>query len=260
MAGEGQMLRAAREDKKWSLISTEETTKISVRYIKALEEENYGLLPGETYVKGYLRTYAKQLGLNSDEIIELYKSSIISEAGPIFEPSPKLRKFRPIWVRPAMIGIVAVLTIVLVIEIVGLSHSGKKLVDSSYVPAALPSPPQTEAVKPLPSVPKAETATPVPQTTPPNVEVASTDGLTAQLVFTQPCWIEVKVDGQPPFQAMYGAGTSKEVKGTSKIELVSVGNAGGLSVTLNGKPYPSLGTAGQVVHNVTLTPDTLKSL
>ena len=36
--------------------------KLHVRYIQALEEEDYEILPGTTYVKGYLRTYAKQLG------------------------------------------------------------------------------------------------------------------------------------------------------------------------------------------------------
>jgi cytoskeleton protein RodZ len=141
----------------------------------------------------------------------------------------------------------------LVIAIPFLSHSGKTSADTQYVPAALPSAPKSEPSTPSQSAPE-------PQSTQQNVEVATTEGLTAQLVFTQPCWIEVKVDGQPPFQATYEAGTSKEVKGISKIELVSVGNAGGLSVTLNGKAYPNLGAAGQVVRNVILTPDTLKSL
>jgi len=95
MAGEGQMLRSAREEKQWSFIDTEETTKIRVRYIQALEEENYGILPGATYVKGYLRTYAKQLGLDSDEIIALYNDSIIPEVKPVLESSHRLERARP---------------------------------------------------------------------------------------------------------------------------------------------------------------------
>lgn len=86
------------------------------------------------------------------------------------------------------------------------------------------------------------------------------DGLTARFVFKQTCWIEVKVDGRPSITGTYSAGASKEVKGAKKIELVSVGNAGGLTITLNGKTLPSLGKSGRVLHNVILTTDTLKSL
>jgi hypothetical protein len=67
----------------------------------------------------------------------------------------------------------------------------------------------------------------------------------------------VRVDGQPSFQGTFTTGTTKEVKGTNKIELVSVGNAGGLSVTLNGKALPSLGKSGEVLSNVVLTKENL---
>ena len=242
------MLQAAREEKQWSFTYTEEITKIRVRYIQALEEEKYEILPGTTYAKGYLRTYAKQLGLNPDEIIALYNSSATPEPIPVLESPKNLVKVRPLWLRPAILGSMAVLAIVLVIAIAALSQSGNKLLDSPYAPAALPSAPQTEVTTPSPSVP-------VPN--PENVVAATQEGLTAQLVFTQPCWIEIKVDGQPPFQGTFVAGTSKEVKGTDKIELVTVGNAGGLSVTLNGKALPSLGKAGEVLRNVVLTKDNL---
>lgn len=271
MAGEGQLLRAAREEKKWSLTDTEEITKISVRYIQALEEEEYGILPGTTYVKGYLRTYARQLGLNPDEIIEMYKSTTIQEE-PILESPQKLRRLRPYWFRPVVIGSLAVVAMVLIISIASLSPNEKKQVNAPYVPPALPSAPKVEAATPSQAQPSDKAAAPsqgeqsnevaaAPSLEPEkNGEAdaaAFQKGLTAQLVFTQQCWIEVKVDGQPPFQGIFEAGTSKEVKGISKIELLSVGNAGGLSVILNGKAYPNLGTAGQVVRNVILTQDTL---
>ena len=250
MAGEGQMLQAAREEKQWSFTHTEEITKIRVRYIQALEEEKYDILPGTTYAKGYLRTYAKQLGLNPDEIIALYNASETPEPIPVLESPKTLVKVRPLWVRPAIIGSMAVLALVLVITI-ALSQSGSKPVAPPYVPAALPSAPKTEAVTPAP-VPV------VPN--PANVGATTQEGLTAQLVFTQRCWIEVRVDGQPSLRGEFTAGTSKEVKGTDKIELVSVGNSGGLSVTLNGKALPSLGKAGEVVRNVVLTKDYLNKL
>jgi len=251
MAGEGQMLQAAREEKQWSFTDTEEITKINVRYIQALEEEKYEILPGTTYVKGYLRTYAKQLGLNPDEISALYNSSATPEPIPVLESPNILVKVRPLWVRPALLGSMAVLAIVLVIAI-ALSQSGNKPIASPYVPAALPSAPQTKETTPAPSVPV------VPN--PADVAATTQDGLTVQLVFTQPCWIRVQVDGQPFWDAEFKAGTSKEVKGTNKIELVKVGNAGGVSVTLNGKALPSLGKSWAIVNNVVLTKDYLNKL
>ena len=252
MAGEGQMLRAARKEKEWSYLETEETTKIRVRYIQALEEEDYGILPGTTYIKGYLRTYAKHLGLNPDEIMTLYNNSNFPEAEPVQESPQKLVKVRSLGVRPVILGSMAVVVLVLVIAIASFYQPGKKVAGSPYSPTALPSAPKTEEIAPVPSPPV------VPS--PNNVVVATQEGLTAQLVFIQPCWIEVSVDGQSPFQGTYTTGSNKEVKGTSKIELLTLGNAGGLTVTLNGKTLPSLGKSGQVVHNVILTTDTLKSL
>jgi cytoskeleton protein RodZ len=252
MAGEGQMLRAAREERKWSLTETEDTTKISVRYIQALEEEEYKVIPGITYVKGYLRTYAKQLGLNPDEIISLYNSSSTPVAEPIIERPQIMRKSRPVWIRPAIIGAMAILAMGLVIAIASLTNNGKKTADTQF-PTALPSAPKTVETTPSPSVP-------VQQITSPSPEVASQEGLIAQLVFSQRCWIEVRVDGQPSLRGEFPAGTSKEVKGTNKIELVSVGNAGGLSVTLNGKELPSLGKPWEPRYNVVLTKDNLNQL
>ncbi len=72
MAGEGLNMRKAREEKGWSHHDVEDAIKIRVRYLEALENEQYDVLPGPTYSKGFLRTYARHLGLNSDEIINLY--------------------------------------------------------------------------------------------------------------------------------------------------------------------------------------------
>lgn len=258
MAGEGQMLRTARENKLWSLTDTEEVTKIRVRYIQALEEENYGILPGSTYAKGYLRTYAKQLGLNSDDIIALYSASMTIPDDSIDPPVIKTlqvpEKPRARWVRPVIIASIAVLMMIM-FAVKDLYLPGKEIVDNPYTSPPLISAPQTDIPKTPPS-PSVET----PQSTPPIVIDSTQEGLTAQLVFSQPCWIEIRIDGQAPFQGTFEAGTSKEVKGTDKIELVSIGNAGGLTVTLNGRDLPILGKAGEVRRNVVLTKDTLNQL
>lgn len=249
------MLRTAREEKGWSLLETEEITKIRIRYIQALEDEEYRILPGATYVKGYLRTYSKQLGLNPDDIIELYSSSIEPEAAPVIEIPDKMVKSHSLWVRPVIIGSMALAAIALAIGIKTWYQPEGTVSDPTYTSPPLISAPNTETTTPPSAIPE----TPG-KSSPQNVVASTQDGLTAQLVFTQACWIEIKVDDQAPFQGTFAAGTSKEVKGTDKIELVSIGNAGGLSVTLNGKAMPSLGKPGEVLRNVILTKDTLNQL
>lgn len=250
MAGEGQMLQAAREAKQWSFTDTEEITKISVRYIQGLEEENYDVLPGATYAKGYLRTYAKQLGIDPDEIIALYNASAMPEPIPVLVPT-SLVKGRPLWFRPVLIASMAVLALVLVVVIV-VNQSGAGTVEESYSPAALPSGQQAEPVTPAPSDP----AVPDPAA----VVAPTQDGLTAQLTFTKNCWIRFAIDGQPATEELFKAGTTTELNGTSKIVLVKIGNAAGLSATLNGKPLPSFQDGNKVVNNVILDQDTLKTL
>lgn len=251
MAGEGQMLQTARENKGWSLLETEEITKIRVRYIQALEEEDYGILPGATYVKGYLRTYAKQLGLNSDDIIELYSASNQPEdVLPVIERPTKVTPSRSSRLKPVIIGGVALVVITLAFGVKSLYQPKETPRDYTSTPLiTAPDPEITE------SAPK-ESEVPV-QSSPPNVVASTQDGLTAQLVFTQACWLEFKVDSQAPTQATFAAGTTKEIKGTDRIELLSIGNAGGLTVTLNGKTLSSLGKSGEVLRNVVLTKDTL---
>ena len=60
----GNSLRDARVRQGLELPELETQTKIRAKYLKALEEEQFDLLPGEAYVKGFLRTYADRLGLD----------------------------------------------------------------------------------------------------------------------------------------------------------------------------------------------------
>lgn len=270
MAGEGQILRDAREKKGWSLQDAEEVTKIRTRYLEALEAEDYSVLPGSTYAKGFLRTYAKNLGLDSNEVLAFYKSSM-SDSTPNLEPPLTPMRSRPLWLKPAVAALMALAAIGLVIGIAHWSRAPGNQTAADYSPSPLPSAPKAEAPKDqnsaAPQTNAAQStasnsaATTPPASTTPNTDVlaATTDGLDAQLVFTQPCWLVVQTDGQTALQGTFAAGTSKELKASTKIELVTVGNAGGVSITLNGKALPSLGASGQVVRNVILTKDNLKA-
>ena len=65
MPGIGETLREARVRQRVNIEELEQSTKIRAKYLRALENEEFGLLPGPTYVKSFLRTYAEKLGLDA---------------------------------------------------------------------------------------------------------------------------------------------------------------------------------------------------
>src|ERR1700754_1440016 len=69
----GATLREARMRQRIDITDMEVRTKIRAKYLRALENEEWDLLPGPTYVKSFLRTYADALGLDSRALVEEYK-------------------------------------------------------------------------------------------------------------------------------------------------------------------------------------------
>jgi cytoskeletal protein RodZ len=75
----GLLLKKARMDRKISLVDLEETTKIRKRYLEAIEEGNFKLLPGSFYVRAFIKNYAEAVGLDPAEVLSMYQTSIPSE-------------------------------------------------------------------------------------------------------------------------------------------------------------------------------------
>src|ERR671916_1199686 len=70
----GERLREARMRQKVDIAEVEQATKIRAKYLRALENEEFGLLPGSTFVKSFLRTYAQYLGLDAHLLVEEYRA------------------------------------------------------------------------------------------------------------------------------------------------------------------------------------------
>jgi transcriptional regulator with XRE-family HTH domain len=79
----GQKLKAARDEKGISLDQVARDTHIAKRFISSLEEENFDVFPGDTYILGFIRNYADYLGLDAAELITRYKNLKIQE-----QPAP----------------------------------------------------------------------------------------------------------------------------------------------------------------------------
>jgi transcriptional regulator with XRE-family HTH domain len=85
----GEKLKTAREEKGFSLDDAGKDTKISIRYLEALEKEDFSGFPGEAYITGFLRNYGTYLDLDVQELLSLYYALKIQEQ-PI--PEQLLRK------------------------------------------------------------------------------------------------------------------------------------------------------------------------
>jgi cytoskeletal protein RodZ len=73
----GNSLREARLRQDLEFAEVEQATKIRGKYLRALEDEQFDILPGQTYVKGFLRTYAEYLGLDGQLYVDEYNSRYI---------------------------------------------------------------------------------------------------------------------------------------------------------------------------------------
>src|SRR2546430_16899344 len=74
----GTSLREARLRKQVDIVQAEQGTKIRGKYLRALEDEQFELLPAETYVKGFLRTYAEYLGLDGQLYVDEFNSRFVT--------------------------------------------------------------------------------------------------------------------------------------------------------------------------------------
>src|SRR5438046_2315590 len=73
----GNSLREARLRRGIEISQAEQATKIRGKYLRALEDEQFDVLPSDTYIKGFLRTYADYLGLDSQVYVDEYNSRFV---------------------------------------------------------------------------------------------------------------------------------------------------------------------------------------
>lgn len=85
----GQCLQGERESKRISLETVAQKTRISPAYLKALEEDAFQLLPAETYICGFLQSYAKFIHLNPSEVLDLYRRQVKPAGDQILEKTGK---------------------------------------------------------------------------------------------------------------------------------------------------------------------------
>jgi len=231
----GERFRAAREARGLSLSDVAEQIRIRSLYLAAIEEENWNAIGAPVYIRGFLRTYARFLGIDPEEAVAAF-----NRTQPAVPPAPGSPATEP--PAPAtgagrgsvLVGIAAVVAVLLIAFVVYNELTMRRGVTGTGVAQASTEPSPTEAAS----------AAPAPSP-------AAVRAKTLALVFSAPSWLRVTVDGSVSMEGTFPAGTSKTFHG--KSALVRIGNAGGVEVYVDGKDVGKLGKSGDVAeHTFTL--------
>jgi cytoskeleton protein RodZ len=122
----GDTLREARMRQRLDIADVEAKTKIRAKYLRALENEEFGMLPGPTFVKTFLRSYAEVLGLDPHLLVEDYRARYeprdeVEAMHPLGPPGlGRDRRRRPGPPGPWVLGGLALLAVLVTLLVIGL--------------------------------------------------------------------------------------------------------------------------------------------
>ncbi len=230
----GDEFRAAREARHLSLNDVSEQLHIRAVYLDAIEHDDSSFA-APVYVRGFIRTYARFLGLDSETAVASFNAASGPATPKPHEPvaASPLRSGR----RPTPWLWVAALAAAVLMGFVGYKYVELQQKDAGASVAVA-------GVAPSSSPPKRVAAAPVPHH--PRRNPALVLKRTLQVRVTADSWMAVKVDGVAVLEGIVKAGTLKAFHGKSVD--VRAGNAGGVDLTLNGKDLGLMGKPGDVVE------------
>jgi cytoskeletal protein RodZ len=255
MPGLGDEFRAAREARHLSLSDVSEQIHIRSVYLQSIEDEDWSAIAAPVYVRGFLRTYARFLGLDPESAVERFNADM-GESGMRNEPASVRQLGTRTGPSPWLWAAIAIA--VLLVAFVGYkfydnqaggAESGTTVASASASPSAAPSlaaSPTPSDASPAPAGSDAAVgdASPGPVASDAS-PAASSKTKTLVLSITQTSWVLVEIDGQKIAEGIYPAGTVKKFHGKSAS--LRAGNAGGVDVQVNGKDLGPLGASGSVV-------------
>lgn len=235
----GEWLRRQREMREINLRDIADRTKISLRYLEAMEADRFDLLPAPIFAKGFLREYARYVGLSPDEVVNHYLA--VHQPEELDQPGDatliamerKRKKKGRSWTWGLFLLLAGALLLALVALFSWLADKRENQ------PAAAP-PPQVVAPQPAPR-PVAAPPPEVPETPKAPIEVT--------LDFSGECWVKVVVDGKSPIEEIHVQGESMQLEAQQSIA-VRLGNAGAADVQVNGYPFEFDDTPGKAVDLV----------
>ncbi len=229
----GSTLREARVRRSLTLQQVEEDTKIRVKYLQAMENEDFDLIPGTTYAKAFLRTYSTYLGLDANVILQEFSSRGAQRDHEPFSGSSIIGKPRSHRGRNTLVFVAVICLLVLaVIYVLGMDGG-----DGDQGPVTKPSALGLTSASPSPSVSASAPASPSASATPSDeVRVSAADG---------DCWLEVRVGsatGRVLFSGTLNDGATKVFRGAALW--LRLGNPPALRIRVHGTKVPRITETG----------------
>lgn len=245
MASLGQELRRERELRGISLQEISGSTKISLRYLRALEEDHFDVLPGRFFTKSIIRAYAQYCGLEEEAVLNKYHEETQLKEQVHKEEKKKSRTGKALTMNLKRIfpyGLTLILLSTVVLSILYLFPTREKtnLLNFTDIPEAVFA--RDQIPPPLDSF---------------SARFFPEERIFFTINFVEETWLQLYVDGRLTIDGLKYPGDKTEVKAFREIVL-HLGNAGGVAYSLNnelGKPF---GSSGDVVKNIKITTENLQ--
>lgn len=243
MASLGQELRRERELRGISLNEISDSTKISIRYLRALENDKLEILPGKFFTKGIIRAYAKYLGLEEESVLnKYYEDNLLQEQ--LLEKERK-RKERDSTEAPRKIirmfpfGVALIIVALVVLSVLILTPKKSAPLEETFIP-------NSSLQAELPNSPSL-------------FQVDAFQGKKIQLdvSFKERTWIQVYADGELKLDGVKNPGEKIKIRASKEL-LIHLGNAGGVIYRLNNRQGRPFGSSGAVVKNIKITTENLQ--
>ncbi len=249
----GSRFQAARQSQGASLAQMSAVTRIQENYLQALEEDRFDRLPPQVFAKGFVRSYARSLNLDEDHCARLFSECSMSfykkikdqpMAFPRLKDSPdgKANRYMVVF----FLGVIVLGVLVLLRE---PSPSNPENVRNAVdLETAVPA--TSVELAPVPSSPPSES---VVSDSPPLSSAAGLEDapLVLELQASEVTWVVVRSDDGEGREAILQPGERTQWRAHDRF-LLTLGNAGGVEVTLNGRRQGPFGEAGTVVRDVEL--------
>ena len=279
----GERLRQERLAKGIDLALIAEETKISRRYLEAIEQEQWDILPSRIFARSFTSQYAAYIGLPIASIEKDFDEAFPREELPlpVVAPSGEGMKIE-VSPLPEVVGArvrrnsrmpVAVLSLIAVIALCSAVYVGwekaytggmplatdrsDKAVESakSEETAAPPAPSEAQQQEGLASVSHSEQepGTAIAKTIPVPAGENPSNSMTIEVVASQKTWLSISANGKPVFRGILEPNEARNLAGVERAKII-VGNAGGVDVKTNGKTIGPIGPPWQV-RVVVLTPE-----
>jgi cytoskeletal protein RodZ len=270
--GPAAWLRQAREAKGLTLEDLARTTKIGLGTLAALEAGAMERLPATIFTRGFVKAYAKEVGLDPDETADLYLAQLAPETLAIDAENARLKVATPVarkeiiafeednarLIKTQQAGRFG--RLMLALAVLGLvAYIGSFSFDGWNAWRAKIDPTAAADATPADAVAATAAPAPAPQATPAAVTAAAPlpDGpLQFEMKPQGPCWLSAAADGTRVLSELLQAGDHRTIEVRDELVL-RVGDAGACLFSINGQAGRPLGPAGSAV-NVRITKDNFR--